>query len=287
MRKSIDRMELVHDFLKCKCSGSLHAKRNLFAGQWNAGGSDGGVVGRFGDRACAGASARSDGQTRDQTGRSPPQQRRARRMEPVRAMGARGRGPAQGDRRGDGLDRFRRRQSGHARLEPDHAPRPGDAAPMADGRQGRTEDAAQRLRRPCWMCLKAILPEGVAVTILADRGFGDVKLFEFLESLGFGYVIRFRGNVHVTAADGETRLKLADGSARRARPPSARRRTHRRAPQGRRGGLRPRQGDEGGLGSGRQRCDRERLPDRQPLRRNGGRSSRGSATPRICVSVWA
>ena len=44
------------------------------------------------------------------------------------------------------------------------------------------------------------------MTILADRGFGDVKLFELLESLGFGYVIRFRGNVHVTAADGQTRL---------------------------------------------------------------------------------
>ena len=58
----------------------------------------------------------------------------------------------------------------------------------------------------CLTRLKAILPEGVAVTILADRGFGDVKLFEFLDSLGFGYVIRFRGNVHVTAADGETRL---------------------------------------------------------------------------------
>ena len=58
----------------------------------------------------------------------------------------------------------------------------------------------------CLTRLKAILPEGVAVTILADRGFGDVKLFEFLESLGFGYVIRFRGNVHVTAADGQTRL---------------------------------------------------------------------------------
>src|SRR5208337_1795946 len=41
---------------------------------------------------------------------------------------------------------------------------------------------------------------------------------------------------------------------------------HRRPPQGRRGGLRPRQGDEGGLASGRQRCDRQRLPDRQPLR---------------------
>ena len=54
--------------------------------------------------------------------------------------------------------------------------------------------------------LKALLPEGVAATILADRGFGDVKLFKFLEGLGFHYVIRIRGNIHVSAADGETRL---------------------------------------------------------------------------------
>jgi len=70
----------------------------------------------------------------------------------------------------------------------------------------------------CLSRLKALLPEGVAVTILADRGFGDVKLFEFLESLGFQYVIRFRGNIQVSAADGETRL-AADwvGKAGRAR----------------------------------------------------------------------
>ena len=41
---------------------------------------------------------------------------------------------------------------------------------------------------------------------LADRGFGDVKLLEFLDSLGFRYVIRFRGNIHVSAAGGETQL---------------------------------------------------------------------------------
>ena len=58
----------------------------------------------------------------------------------------------------------------------------------------------------CLSRLKALLPDGVAVTILADRGFGDVKLFEFLESLRFRYVIRFRGDIHVSAADGETRL---------------------------------------------------------------------------------
>lgn len=58
----------------------------------------------------------------------------------------------------------------------------------------------------CLNRLKETLPDGVAVTILADRGFGDVKLFKFLEGLGFQYVIRFRGNIHVSAADGETRL---------------------------------------------------------------------------------
>ena len=57
----------------------------------------------------------------------------------------------------------------------------------------------------CLTRLKQCLPEGVAVTILADRGFGDVKLFAFLESLGFDYAIRFRGNIQVTARAGETR----------------------------------------------------------------------------------
>lgn len=58
----------------------------------------------------------------------------------------------------------------------------------------------------CLSRLKACLPDGVAVTILADRGFGDVKLFEFLQSLGFDYAIRFRGNIQVAAETGETRL---------------------------------------------------------------------------------
>jgi hypothetical protein len=57
----------------------------------------------------------------------------------------------------------------------------------------------------CLSRLAEVLPEAVAVTILADRGFGDTKLFAFLVELGFAYVIRFRGNIHVTAADGETR----------------------------------------------------------------------------------
>ncbi len=70
----------------------------------------------------------------------------------------------------------------------------------------------------CLARLAEVLPEGVAVTILADRGFGDTKLFAFLDTLGFAYVIRFRGNIHVTAADGETRSAAAwIGAGGRAR----------------------------------------------------------------------
>jgi len=73
----------------------------------------------------------------------------------------------------------------------------------------------------CLARLARVLPEGVAVTVLADRGFGDTKLFAYLDTLGFAYVIRFRGNIHVTAADGETRAAAAwvgkDGRARKLR----------------------------------------------------------------------
>jgi Transposase DDE domain len=45
----------------------------------------------------------------------------------------------------------------------------------------------------------------VEVVLLADRGFGDHKLYEFLESLGWDFVIRFRGRIAVRNAAGETR----------------------------------------------------------------------------------
>jgi hypothetical protein len=53
--------------------------------------------------------------------------------------------------------------------------------------------------------LKAALPEGTRVTILADRGFGDQKRYEFLRQLGFDYVIRFRQDILVTDHDGHQR----------------------------------------------------------------------------------
>jgi Transposase DDE domain len=48
----------------------------------------------------------------------------------------------------------------------------------------------------------ALAPD-VAVTLLADRGFGDQKLYAFLTSLGWDYVIRFRGAILVENAVGE------------------------------------------------------------------------------------
>jgi transposase len=57
--------------------------------------------------------------------------------------------------------------------------------------------------------LADMLPAGVKVCIVADRGFGDQKLYRVLtEELQFDYVIRFRGNIKVTAADGEQRTAL-------------------------------------------------------------------------------
>ena len=86
--------------------------------------------------------------------------------------------------------------------------RHGRATPLIWLTVGKDELKNQRndIEDLCLSRLKALLPEGVSVTILADRGFGDVKLFAFLQTLGFRYVIRFRGNIHVSAADGETRL---------------------------------------------------------------------------------
>jgi hypothetical protein len=75
--------------------------------------------------------------------------------------------------------------------------------------KGELKDKRNDYEDLCLLRLAEVLPEGVAVTILADRGFGDVKLFAFLDELGFDYVIRFRGNIHVAAADGQTRPAAA------------------------------------------------------------------------------
>lgn len=52
--------------------------------------------------------------------------------------------------------------------------------------------------------LHAALESDVKITLLADRGFGDQKLYAALEALGWDYVIRFRGSILVTA-EGSTK----------------------------------------------------------------------------------
>jgi len=67
--------------------------------------------------------------------------------------------------------------------------------------------------------LAKVLPVGVRVCVVADRGFGDQKLYRMLaEDLKFDFVIRFRANIEVTTAEGETRA-AADwvGAGGRAR----------------------------------------------------------------------
>ncbi len=83
----------------------------------------------------------------------------------------------------------------------------GRAAPLLWLTVWKEEIATRRNDyEDCCLCrLAELVPPGCRVTILADRGFGDQKLFAFLGELGFGYVIRFRGNISVTAEDGETR----------------------------------------------------------------------------------
>ena len=83
----------------------------------------------------------------------------------------------------------------------------GRAAPLLWLTVWKEEIATRRndYEDACLRRLAELVPPGCRVTILADRGFGDQKLLAFLGELDFGYVIRFRGNIHVTAEDGETK----------------------------------------------------------------------------------
>ena len=76
------------------------------------------------------------------------------------------------------------------------------------------KDARNDYEDACLRRLAEVLPAGVRVTILA--GFADLKLFDFLGELGFGYVIRLKGTTRVGAADGTVR-PAEDGQGGRAR----------------------------------------------------------------------
>lgn len=55
-----------------------------------------------------------------------------------------------------------------------------------------------------------VVPAGTKVTVLADRGFGDQALYELLkDQLGLDFIVRFRGVIKVTSAEGVTRSAVA------------------------------------------------------------------------------
>jgi len=67
--------------------------------------------------------------------------------------------------------------------------------------KGQRNDHEDRLLQR----LREVVPEGVGVTVLADRGFGDADLYALHGSLDLDHIIRFRGDVLVTDANGESR----------------------------------------------------------------------------------
>lgn len=73
-----------------------------------------------------------------------------------------------------------------------------EKAELKDRRNEYEDSVLQRLRET--------VGGDVEVTVVADRGFMDTKLMEFLsDTLRFDYIIRLRGNVAVTSASGEER----------------------------------------------------------------------------------
>ena len=53
---------------------------------------------------------------------------------------------------------------------------------------------------------KEVLPPDIKVTVLADRCFGDKKLYDFIKKeLGFDFVIRCRSNIIVINVEGESK----------------------------------------------------------------------------------
>ena len=85
------------------------------------------------------------------------------------------------------------------------APLRGRSVPLlaAAHRTGRLRRSQNALEEAFFALLKSLLPKGTDVVIVADRGFGRAELARTLQTLGLGYVIRVRGDVHF-AGEGHT-----------------------------------------------------------------------------------
>jgi hypothetical protein len=164
---------------------------------------------------------------------------------------------------------------------------PAEAAPLIWLSVWKEEIATRRndYENACLRRLAETMPPSCRVTILADRGFGDQKLFAFLGELGFGDVIRFRGDIHVADANGETR-PAAEWVGKGGR---ARKLRHARVTaQGRQGGAVVCVHAKGMkepwcLAASDPEATAAVLVNPTPA---AGPSSRSSATPRTCASAW-
>jgi len=103
-------------------------------------------------------------------------------------------------------------KDGHSRIAVNLITKHGRATPLVwrtvetatlKNHRNEYEDATLAL-------LKRVLPAGVSVTVLADRGFGDTKLYQYVQKdLKWEHVIRFRGCIVARSEDGETRRASA------------------------------------------------------------------------------
>ena len=153
-------------------------------------------------------------------GGSAPEQSRRRRLDLFRILDAvHRRRPHRGDRCA-GLDHFA--ADGQDTIVLSMVTGHGRATPLLwKTVASSTLKGNQRRYEYEVLCrLREVLPAGVKVTVVADRGFADCKLFYALTTeLAFEYVIRLRGDIYVTNARGERRAAAAwvgvGGHARR------------------------------------------------------------------------
>ncbi len=96
----------------------------------------------------------------------------------------------------------------------------GRATPLMWKTVRKSKLKGRRNEHEDWLLVELYhaMPEGVQVTVLADRGFGDTAFYAGLEELGFDYVVRFRGCIHMVTEQESTakpahEYLAADGAA--------------------------------------------------------------------------
>jgi len=96
---------------------------------------------------------------------------------------------------------------GHATIAVSLVTAHGRATPLVwmTVKKARLKGRRNRYEHTILIRLHEVLPPGVTVTVLADRGFGDQTLYGLLTDLGFAFIIRFRGVITVESRAGEVR----------------------------------------------------------------------------------